>query len=314
MPSNYEQSSSTGAMSSRSGSAAVACVVTAFRPSPQLHLNVTALLSQSYSVIVVDDGSGPGYEGVLEAVAAAGAEVVRLPVNSGIAAALNRGINHARNDSAIRYIVTVDQDSLLPPGYVDALLDGEASARAAGLVPGLISPARIHGNPVMSRGTRNGIPIGKEPIQSGLMITTEALDALGGFREELFIDLVDTEYYLRAISAGWPTVLADAEFNHSLGTFVEARVLGRPVIFKAKPVKVRIAAPWRYYYIFRNRLHLAREYGLRHPAWLLAGCWADIRHLAVVTALAPGRAARLRAAAAGLADGLRGRSGRKPEA
>lgn len=290
----------------------VACVVTAFRPSSQLVANVKALLEQSGRVIVVDDGSGPGYDDILNEVAQAGAHVERLSMNSGIGAALNRGIQRARRNEAVRYIVTVDQDSTLPPRYIQSLLAGEVAARAHGLRPGLIGPARIHGNPVKSAGTDKGIAVGKEPIQSGLMLTVDALDALGPFQEELFIDLVDTEFYLRATDAGWQTILAEAEFDHSLGTFVEARILGRAVSLPSGPLKVRTAAPWRYYYIFRNRILVSKQYARRHPLWVAAGYWADLRHLVVVTLLAPGRTARLAAAVAGLRDGARGRTGKKP--
>lgn len=289
----------------------VACVVTAFRPSPQLVGNVQALLAQTDRVIVVDDGGGPGFEDIFADVAAAGADVITLAANSGIGAALNRGIRRARADGKVRYVVTVDQDSLLPPGYIESLLAGEQLARKHGIVPGLVGPARIHGNPVMSRGTRNGVVLGKEPIQSGLMLTAEALDKLGDFQEELFIDLVDTEFYLRALDAGCPTVLAETEFDHSLGTFVEARIFGRPIPLRGQPLRVRIAASWRYYYIFRNRILVSRQYVRRHPAWVAAGYWTDFRHLALVTALAPGRLARLTAALSGIKDGLLGRTGKR---
>ena len=290
----------------------VACVVTAYRPSAELIANVQALVAQSGRVIVVDDGSGPGYEQILGKVAEIGAEVERLATNSGIGAALNRGLERARQTPGIGYIVTVDQDSVLPPGYVQSLLAGEAAARSRGLAPGLIGPARIHGNPVMSSGTRNGVVLGREPIQSGLMITMRALEHVGAFQEELFIDLVDTEFYLRATDAGWPTILADAEFDHSLGTFVEARVFGLPVMLPAGPLRVRTAASWRYYYIFRNRILVSRQYAKRHPVWIATGLWADLRHLAWVTTLAPGRLSRLAAAATGVRDGILGRSGKKP--
>ncbi|MCQ6271648.1 hypothetical protein M8J71_14285 [Pseudarthrobacter sp. R1] len=164
----------------------------------------------------------------------------------------------------------------------------------------------------MSAGTRNGVVLGKEPIQSGLMITVDALEHIGAFQEKLFIDLVDTEFYLRATDAGWSTILADAEFDHSLGTFVEARVLGQPVNLPAGPLRVRTAATWRYYYIFRNRILVSRQYAKRHPTWVATGLWADLRHLAWVTSLAPGRTSRLAAAAAGVRDGLLGRSGKRP--
>ena len=313
MPSANEMESA-GTPAGRGRCSEVACVVTAFRPSPQILENVHALLAQTATVIVVDDGSGPGFESVFAGIAAAGAEVVALPENSGIGAALNAGVHRARKNSDITHVLTVDQDSTLPPGYVDSLLAAEAGARAKGIIPGLVGPARIHGNPVLSAGTLNGVLLGKEPIQSGLLVSVEALKTLGDFRAELFIDLVDTEFYLRALDAGFPTVLADAEFDHSLGTFVDARIFGLPIPGPRGPLKVRIAASWRYYYIFRNRILVSRVYARRHPAWVAAGWWADLRHLAIVTALAPGRPARLAAALAGLKDGLRGRTGKKPGA
>ncbi|QCB96951.1 glycosyltransferase [Arthrobacter sp. PAMC25564] len=288
----------------------VSGVVTAFQPSPELITNVESLLRQLTAVVVVDDGGGPGFDHIFAALAEAGAVIVRLPRNSGIGAALNAGIRRARECADPEYIVTVDQDSHLPAGYVQALLDAAVAARAAGIEPGLISPSRIHGNPVKRAGSRHGIALGKEPIQSGLMLPVTTLEAIGGFWEELFIDLVDTEYYFRALNAGLPTVLADAEFDHSLGTMVDARVFGRSIAAAGRPLKVRIAATWRYYYIFRNRLLVSRRYVSRNPGWVAAGIWTDLRHLLVVTLLAPGRSARLKSVFRGIADGLRGRSGR----
>lgn len=311
MPSADEMETA-GAPAWRGRHSDVACVVTAFRPSPQILANVHALLAQSGTVIVVDDGSGPGFESLFADIAAAGVDIVRLNENSGIGAALNAGVRRARENGHVTHVLTVDQDSTLPPGYVESLLVAEAEARAKGVVPGLVGPARIRGNPVLSGGTRNGVLLGKEPIQSGLLVTVEALERLGDFRAELFIDLVDTEFYLRALDAGLPTVLADTEFDHSLGTFVDARIFGWPLGLPGRPLKVRIAATWRYYYIFRNRILVSRLYARHYPAWVAAGCWADLRHLAVVTALAPGRLARLAAVLTGLNDGLRGRTGKKP--
>lgn len=289
----------------------VAGVVTAFRPSGALVGNVESLLRQMPVVVVVDDGGGPGFDHIFAALAKVGAEILSLEVNSGIGVALNAGIRRAREISEPEYIVTVDQDSYLPAGYVQALHNAAAEARAARVEPGMISPSNIHGNPVKRARPRNGISLGKEPIQSGLMIPLATFDAIGGFWEELFIDLVDTEYYFRALGAGLPTVLAPAEFSHSLGTMVDARVLGFPVRVGGRSLRVRTAATWRYYYIFRNRILVARRYAARYPLWVASGAWTDMRHLLVVTLLAPGRYQRLCFALRGLTDGLRGLSGRR---
>ncbi|MFD0757712.1 hypothetical protein [Arthrobacter ulcerisalmonis] len=78
---------------------------------------------------------------------------------------------------------------------------------------------------------------------------------------------------------------------------------------RGESVSIRTAAVWRYYYLFRNRLLLAKEYGGRFPLWALKGFLADYRHLLIVTLLAPGRRKRLSNALAGIADGLRGVTG-----
>lgn len=287
----------------------VAAVVTAFRPTPHLVENVSSLLRQLTTVVVVDDGGGPGFDHIFDSAAAAGALVLRLEENSGIASALNAGIDVARTKS-VDYIVTVDQDSLLTPEYVPQLMRAAESALAAGITPGLVSPARIHGNPVKTAGSKSGVQLGREPIQSGLLIPVSTLDTIGNFWDGLFIDLVDTEYYFRALDAGLPTVLADAEFDHSLGSLVDANVWGKDIKFQNQTLKVRIAASWRYYYIFRNRILVGRRYAKAHPGWVAGGLLLDVRHLLFVTALAPGRGARLRSALRGTIDGIRGRSGK----
>ncbi|GAA4029842.1 hypothetical protein GCM10023063_09850 [Arthrobacter methylotrophus] len=287
----------------------VAAVVTAFRPTSQLIESVSSLRRQLATVVVVDDGGGPGFDQIFDAAADAGAMVLRLEKNSGIASALNAGIDLART-KAVEYIITVDQDSLLSAEYVRRLVDAADSAAAAGVTPGLVSPARIHGNPVKTAGSKSGVPLGREPIQSGLLIPVSTLDIIGNFWDGLFIDLVDTEYYFRALDAGLPTVLADAEFEHSLGSFVDANIWGRDIRYQNRALKVRIAASWRYYYIFRNRILVGRRYAKVHPVWIIGGLLLDLRHLLFVTVLAPGRSARLSSALRGLVDGVRGRSGK----
>ncbi|QYF89690.1 glycosyltransferase [Arthrobacter sp. PAMC25284] len=78
----------------------VTAVVTAFRPAPDLIGNVQSLLRQVASVVVVDDGGGPGFDDVFAALAGAGATVVRLDANAGIAAALNAGIGRGPGRTA----------------------------------------------------------------------------------------------------------------------------------------------------------------------------------------------------------------------
>ncbi|MDQ0820220.1 rhamnosyltransferase [Arthrobacter sp. V4I6] len=294
---------------------ATAAVVSLFNPTDSVLANAAALLAQVDAVIVVDDGSPQDPAPILARLAEQGCLVERLPQNSGIAAALNAGITKALTAGPKPdYVLTMDQDSLLDAGYVDALLSAATAAQHAGVSVGMVAPGSVRGIPVRRGPVRNGVQLGGEPIQSGLLIPVPVLERLGLFQSTLFIDGVDSEFYLRCEDQGLRTVLAaDAALDHSLGSQSAASVFGKELLLGTKTLNVRTAADWRYYYLFRNRLLLARQYARRFPLWTVKGFLADYRHLALVTLLAPGRRVRLANAVRGIADGVRGISGPRPE-
>lgn len=293
---------------------ATTAVVSLFNPTEGVLDNVASLLAQVDNVVVVDDGSPQNPSRILAELEAMGCTTVRLNENSGIAAALNAGITQAlAAKPKPDFILTMDQDSQLPPGYVQALVDAAASARVSGVRAGMVAPGSVRGLPVRRGPMLHGIQLGGEPIQSGLLIPVPVIERTGPFRDSLFIDGVDSEYFLRCRSLGLSTVLAaGASLDHALGTQTAASVLGKTVCFGGRALQVRTAATWRYYYIFRNRVLLAKLYGRKYPLWALKGFLSDYRHLVIVTLLAPGRLARLANAAGGVADGFRGVSGKRP--
>lgn len=292
-----------------------AAVVSLFNPDHTVLANAAALLEQVDAVVAVDDGSFPDAEPILVRLAELGCKVERLSTNMGIAAALNAGITVALSaPSKPEFILTMDQDSLLHKGYSAMLVKAAAAAVAAGIRVGMVAPGTIRGLPVRKGALTRGVQLGGEPIQSGLLIPAAVLEELGYFDSGLFIDGVDTEFYLRCRSQGYQTVLApDASLNHSLGRQATAKLAGRELCFRGRPLTVRTAADWRYYYIFRNRLLLGKKFGRRYPWWLLKGILADYRHLAIVTLLVPGRRKRLGNALAGITSGMAGHTGKRPD-
>ncbi len=292
---------------------ATTAVISLFNADEHVLGNATALLAQVGHVVVVDDGSPQDPGPVLHQLQELGCTVERLPENSGIAAALNAGIAVAlAAEVRPSFILTMDQDSLLDGGYVAALEEAAHAAERAGVRVGMVAPASIRGLPTRRAGVVNGVQLGGEPIQSGLLLPVRVVEELGTLQSDLFIDGVDTEYFLRTQSAGFRTVIApDAALGHALGTMTQARLFGRDLALRGRPLQVRTAASWRYYYLFRNRILLARKYGRAHLWWAIKGFLADYRHLAIVTMLAPHRLERLSSAAAGIADGLAGRTGKR---
>ena len=286
----------------------VGAVITAFEPQGGLVEACRAVVTQADVVVIVDDGSSSSFE-VLDACRELGAVVVRHAANLGIGAALNTGVVEVRRHldaNTENYVLTLDQDSVVPAGYLAALVAAARSAAQSGVTVGMVGPEQATGIRSASARTDGDVVHSKEPIQSGLLIPVAAFDALGPFAAELFIDGVDTDFYLRAATRGMAAVVAPgARLEHRLGREHVVRIAGRHVA-------LTYAADFRYYYIARNRIALLRRYGRQAPGWAVGAVAKDLRHLTVTTLLVPGRWLRLVNTAAGLRDGMRGISGRRP--
>lgn len=291
------------------GRPAVAAVVTAFEPDNRLISVCASVRHQVDLVVVVDDGSPAVDERVLEGCRDLGVVVVRHEVNRGIAAALNTGVRAVRADARggpAADVLTLDQDSALPAGYVDALTAAAARARAAGVLVAMVGPEGASG--VRRAAARAGGPVtySREPIQSGLLVPATTFAEIGLFAEDLFIDGVDSEFYLRARAHELRAIVAPgAMLEHRLGRRHAVAVAGRRF-------EVVHAAEFRYYYIGRNRVLLCRRYWRSEPMWVVTSVARDLRHIAVVTLLVPGRRQRLRVFGRGLRDGMRGVVGPRP--
>ena len=242
-----------------SASRSVAAVVPTFRPGSDVATNVESLVRQCRQVLVVDDGSGSEAYEVLQTARRLGAHVMQQPENRGIACALNVGVRSALRDAEIQYVLTVDQDTRLPDGFVSAEVNHYRAARSLGTV-GIVVPGVVAGQPVKIARRMGGEHFPAEPIQSGMLIAREVFEKVGLFREEFFIDCVDTDYFLRAAASGYTTVAAmDCSIAHELGRRAST-IPGRPGI--------AIYPPFRRYYMARNRLVLIHEHGRRNKAWL----------------------------------------------
>lgn len=294
----------------------VAAVFSAFRPEPSLIEHCAAIAPQVADVIVVDDGSGASAEPVLTALEAAGVTVLRQPRNTGIAAAMNRGIS-AAIESGAELIVTFDQDSNVPEGFVETLVHEYDRAVAAGLRVAMVAPEFFSLTPQARAGRDHDFLEAYAPIQSGLLMPSAVILDLGPQREDYFIDLVDTEYYLRARRAGFAAICAPGlVLPHGFGHRLYVHFLGRRLVKgNGRPRMVAVSSPFRYYYRARNRVAMHREYRKDPEAkpLLRRDAINDIvLDYGVALWSARGKLRLLSLLCAGLADGLRGRLGKMP--
>ncbi|WP_461171833.1 glycosyltransferase [Arthrobacter sp. Z1-9] len=284
-------------------------VVSAFNPGPENVSNVRWLLRFVAHVIVVDDGSPGDVSGALEEMEAAGAVVVKLGTNSGIAHALNIGIKKAITSWDPKWIVTMDQDSRFTGNYVAAALATAISSHDPQSV-GMVC-AESHNNiPLPTWGGQEEPQI-FDPMTSGTLVRTETFQSVGYFDEGFFIDCVDSEFNARLREHGLRALAGrGCNLEHSLGNARPMTILGWHARVGAKKLYVYYHAPFRVYYITRNSLVLARRYAVKQPAWVLRRIYMEIQSHVVRFGFGPNRRKHFLAATAGVRDALRQKMGK----
>lgn len=258
----------------------IVAVIPTFRPDgAALDALVAALRSAGAHVVVSDDASPCTADQVLRALAADGITVVRHRRNAGIARGLNDGFAAALHRDA-RWLLTVDQDTVLPDGYLAAIT--EAAERTQGHLGGtrlgVIAAGAIDdasgevGYPVQMR---DGIATTEEVFQTGALWSVAMLQAIGGFDTSLGIDGVDAAACLRIRQLGGVVALAtDLRLQHRYGEGHQVRILGRQVVSTGH-------SPARRESMVRNRLRLFPAEFAQSPVHALR----TVRRIAVNTAL-----------------------------
>ena len=288
------------------GATRVIAVVPTFRPDEALLNGLRALSSQVDAIIVVDDGSPKESAGMLSRVENAGFEVVHSARNEGIAAAINVGIRMALARGA-GYVLTVDQDTVLPHHYVADCLSAFRIADTATRL-GIVCTDRVNGQPsIPEHYTAEGLGLVREAIQSGFLIGAECLNECGLFDERLFIDCVDTEYCLRIARHGYRIAVGPGtDIAHSLGEQAPLRPFGFPVRdSKTGEIETyEYHGPTRRYFITRNNVDLFLRYARLRPRWVISAIRRGIGPTFTTIVSGPQRGKQLLATVVGALHGL----------
>lgn len=291
----------------------VLAVAVTYNPEVALLAQVLGSVSpQVQGLVVVDNGSSQA-EDIRRVVSQFGGQIIANEKNIGIAAAQNQGVAHARADG-FTHVLLLDQDTVLAPGMVADLAESlNTLQREQGRIAA-VGPAYYEIN--SRRQTRayraTGLRLSRlslanqtRPvasdfiIASGSLIPLPVLEKVGGFKEDLFIDLVDVEWCFRARAAGYKSFLSPtAAVEHRLGSGT----------VQIGPRQVAIHVPIRNYYWVRNALWLARQ-PYTPLAWRLYFVSRSLAFLAAYTTLADKRVLRLQLIVRGIWDSLTGSLG-----
>ncbi|MCD7738275.1 MAG: glycosyltransferase family 2 protein [Lachnospiraceae bacterium] len=187
-------------------------------------------------VLVVDNGSTDGSVEFLRTYP--GIETLFLPDNTGFCGAVNAGIRHSHT----RYVILLNNDTKVRPGYVQALIDGmEQDGKLFSISAQMLmmhSPDRIDnaGDLYTALGYAKGRGIGKpadaydQPAEifsscGGAAIYRRAVfDQIGLFDETHFAYLEDVDVGYRARIYGWHSIyLPEAKVEHAGSGFSGSR-------------------------------------------------------------------------------------------
>lgn len=237
-----------------------AVIVPVFQPSLE-DLRFFEEIAVAIPVYLVDDS--PVSHENLVFVGSCGVTIIESLGNCGIARALNRGILAAGEDGVL-HVVTVDQDSRPSVEMLQGLV-----AKLGQAEYGIVGPAVIAGRlDKWVRISRQPGDVVRVPvlIQSCMTFSVATWRALGGFREEFFIDGVDTEFCLKASRAGIAVgAWREAELDHKLGDGVDSRSWS----FAGKRFVATNHSAMRRYYVNKNAVSLIFEYARDDWRWAI---------------------------------------------
>ena len=299
----------------------VAALIVTYNPDDKLLDCVNAISKQVSNVIIIDNGSTDDNSRIFinKVNTIDNVNVIFNNQNIGLASALNQGVRILESLN-YNWAITLDQDSIATPTMAEELLstlnrcdpldkiafigpcikdEGSLSIPAKWLSP-------IKHFPLLFKRIKcEGIDLNNISIiiTSGALTNLSMFKDIGFFRDEFFIDYIDSEYCLRAKKNGYKIMVsAKALMYHNLGNKQEVKVLihtFRPTFHK----------PFRRYYIARNQIAMLRSYALVHPHWAAFDIIASSYNLCRIIFLEDQKIQNILMIFKGYRDGLRGKFG-----
>ena len=297
----------------------VCAIVVTYNPNIDVLTRlIESLNPQITNIVIVDNGSLDK-----ESISTLTSGVVRfhpLESNFGIAHAHNQGIAQARMLNA-QAVLLMDQDSVPAHDMVQNLTGSMGTLVDRGELVSAVGACYFGADEEnesffvrfgwlrFKRQYCSECDLGKTLvpadflISSGSLILLSAIDRVGEMDERLFIDHVDTDWFLRAARAGYQAYGdCRALMEHGLGE----RTL-KVWILRMRHVPQH--RPFRYYYIYRNSILLYKR-SYAPIKWIINDVWRLVGIGLLYTVFCAPRLENLKMILAGTRDGLLGRTGR----
>ena len=232
-------------------------VVVSYNPDIQLlSRNLDALVKQAAHVSVYDNASANPNDLRALVESYPTVSLVENGENLGLPIAYNRAMAEAAS-RGYEWLLTMDQDSVLPDGFIDAAAEYFDDPRIAILCPRRWNKGASTLEDVQKSAPKESVTFVESTISSGSLCRVSAHADVGGFDERMFIDYVDYDYCRTVIEHGYTILrINSCIMEHSIGKCEIVNAFGhRKEVFNHSAI--------RKYYFFRNRLYFARKHRYR---------------------------------------------------
>lgn len=277
----------------------VLITIVLYHPDKSKVLNLINICSQfEKSQILLFDNTEAAQ--AFEYVSAKNIILFKSPKNVGIGGAHHLACQMAEEKN-FNFLLFLDQDSQLAEGFITDMVSGFYRLKASH--PRLCAIGPTWHDPDLENSKTRAFKdklrnLLKAPnlkqvlISSGMLVWVPTLKHIGYPKKEYFIDLVDTEWCLRALYKNYQILmLPEVRMRHRIG-----------VVKKISKIFVQYEQPTRYYYSLRNSFFLFREKNIlfSHKIFILAGNLFKLRKII----FSPSPLQSLLAAVRGIIDGF----------
>lgn len=293
-----------------------AIIIVTYNPDKDTLSYIANLTGEQNQIIVVDNSTSSIDLALLEQQPQI--EVIRNGGNLGLALALNQGVDMAL-EKGINDIFLFDQDSRIPEAFIEKMLAFKREKAEDDCV--VIAPNFIDTNigtearfSILEKWHWHNVSCSDrlEPLNVSFAITSGSLldgrlyKKLGPFREDYFIDHVDSEYCLRASTQNMKIqVNCNVTLRHTIGARTIKKFLGITI-------KPNHHSPVRRYYIFRNGTRVSIEYGKNIPSVISLNIARLIHEILSVLLYEHSKWKKIKAMMIGLWHGIVGHMGPAP--
>ncbi len=280
----------------------ISAVIVTYNPGPDFPDCAARIAGQVQDLLFIDNNSNSrSVATISETCFDLNAHLILNRDNLGVATGLNIGVNWAKR-KGYQWMLTIDQDTIVADNMVETLMDVYNDFTPKNRIAVIGSNYfDVNIGRVCYKTNSSDIRSWEEMktvITSGSLVSLRALDVIGPFRDEFFIDHVDHDYCLRARLKGFSILLARRP--------IMQHAIGSTLIGRSFPIMPNLFShpPTRWYYMLRNEITLAREYIFKDPMWVIMTLYCRLTKIILMCLFDTNRVSKIKCAIIGLIDGI----------